>query len=99
MSGGKFDYWQHHINYIVESIEEIVNRQGEKKPASMFHYDFGKEPEFHETFSPEVDKKMREAISVLKRAYIYANRIDYFLSGDDCEESFLTRLKEELDEL
>ena len=32
-------------------------------------------------------------------AAIYAQRIDWLLSGDDGEESFKRRLKEELDEL
>lgn len=99
MSGGKFDYWQHHINYISESIKEVLNRQGEKKPASMFSYDFGNEPEFYEHFSPEVEAKLREAVAVLDKAYIYAHRIDWFLSGDDSEESFLERLDEDLKKL
>jgi len=34
---------------------------------------------------------------VLRKAAIYAQRIDWLLSGDDGEESFLERLKEELD--
>lgn len=96
MSGGKFDYWQHHINYISESIQSILNRQGEKKPASGY-YEF--EAEEFESFSPEVEAKLREAVAVLDKAYIYAHRIDWFLSGDDSEESFLERLDEDLKKL
>ena len=36
---------------------------------------------------------------ILKQAEIYAQRIDWLLSGDDGEESFHERLKEELEEL
>jgi len=36
---------------------------------------------------------------MLKKAQIYAQRIDYLISGDDGEESFRERLKEELDKL
>jgi hypothetical protein len=32
-------------------------------------------------------------------AAIYVQRIDWLMSGDDGEESFMRRLKEELDEL
>lgn len=99
MSGGKFDYWQHHINYIAESIQEVLDRQGERKPKSMFHYAFDDEPQYHAHFSPEVEARMREAVALLNRAYIYAHRIDWFLSGDDSEESFLERLNEELSNL
>jgi hypothetical protein len=42
-------------------------------------------------------KIMKDAINYLKTAYIYAQRIDWFLSGDDGEESLIKRLKDELD--
>lgn len=96
MSGGKFDYWQHHINYIAESIQSILDNQGKKKPASGF-YEF--ESQEFEVFSPEVEEKIREGLAIIRRAYIYAHRIDWFLSGDDGDENFLKRLEEELDRL
>jgi hypothetical protein len=57
------------------------------------------EEKYHETYSEEINKRMREGIEVLKKAYIYAHRIDYFLSGDDGEDSFIQRLDEELNKL
>lgn len=39
---------------------------------------------------------MREAIKALKIAHIYAQRVDWYLSGDDGEKSFLSRLEQEL---
>jgi hypothetical protein len=42
---------------------------------------------------------MRHAIEALKIAKIYAQRVDWYLSGDDGEESFLERLDKELDKL
>ena len=36
---------------------------------------------------------------LLKKATIYAQRIDWLVSGDDGEESFLSRLKEDLEQL
>lgn len=35
----------------------------------------------------------------MKQAEVYAQRIDWLLSGDDGEESFHERLKEDLDKL
>lgn len=42
---------------------------------------------------------MKKGLIALKVAAIYAQRIDWLLSGDDGEESFKRRLKEELDAL
>ena len=39
---------------------------------------------------------MREAIKQLKIAAVYAQRVDWLLSGDDGEESFIERLEENL---
>ena len=48
---------------------------------------------------PEVVEEFKKGLKILKTAAIYAQRIDWLLSGDDGEESFKERLKEELDEL
>ena len=46
-----------------------------------------------------VFEEFKKGLKILKTAAIYAQRIDWFLSGDDGEESFKRRLKEELEEL
>ena len=50
-------------------------------------------------YSPEVIEKFKEGVVILKKAYIYAQRIDWLVSGDDGEDSFLERLEGELGEL
>jgi hypothetical protein len=77
MSGGHFDYQQHRIRDIYESIEEYILK-------NKYEY------------SEETIKEFKQAVDVLKVAYIYAHRIDWLLSGDDGEESFRRRLKEGL---
>ena len=47
-------------------------------------------------YSPEVVARLQEGVRALKTAYVYAHRIDWLLSDDDGEESFLERLEEEL---
>lgn len=48
---------------------------------------------------PEIIEEFKKGLKILKMAYIYAQRIDWLLSGDDGEDSFKKRLKEELAEL
>ena len=104
MSGGHFDYKQYHINEIVDSIERELNNQGKEKPKCELYCDkeyYEKYPDekYYYTYSPIVQEKMKEAIRQLKIAAIYAQRIDWFLSGDDSEENFIKRLNEELNSI
>ena len=104
MSGGHFDYNQYRINDIADSIERELNRQGKEKPNDELYGDaeyFKKYPEerFYYTYPEIVQEKMKEAIKALKIAAIYAQRVDWFLSGDDGEESFIERLNDELNAL
>jgi hypothetical protein len=46
-----------------------------------------------------VIEKFKEGLEILRKAEIYAQRIDWLISGDDGEESFLERLKEDLGKL
>lgn len=54
-------------------------------------------------YGPEYSKrtlaKFRKAIEVLREAYVYAQRIDWLLCGDDGEDTFHERLKHDLDKL
>ena len=104
MSGGFFEYAQYKIDEMVDSIERELNRQGKLKSKDEFYGNedyYIKYPDemFYPTYSKEIQYKMNEAIKALKIAAVYVQRIDWFLSGDDGEESFLERLKEELNEL
>ena len=53
----------------------------------------------HEFEDPEILEEFKKGLKILKTAAIYAQRIDWLLFGDDGEQSFKERLKEELDEL
>jgi hypothetical protein len=109
MSGGAFNYNQYKIGYIIEEIEEVINDNGRekteeelKKIANWRDPDwYEKYPEdlFHYKYPDEVIDKMKEGIEVLKRAQIYAQRIDWLLSGDDGIETFFERLEEDLNNL
>ena len=47
-------------------------------------------------YPPEVLEKIKEGSDTLKKAEIYAQRIDWLISGDDGPETILKRLKEDL---
>lgn len=104
MSGGYFDYNQYRIGDIADSIECELNRQGKEKPkdelyADKEYYEKYPDEKYYSTYPEIVQEKMREAIKQLKIAAVYAQRVDWFLSGDDGEETFLKRLQEELNQL
>jgi len=89
MSGGAFDYAQYRIEDIACQIEERIASNDcddldEYQQVIGAHY------------KPETIAAFREGARLLRRAAIYAQRIDWLISGDDGEESFHKRLTEEL---
>jgi hypothetical protein len=101
MSGGHFDYQQYRINDIADSIEHELNNQGKEKPKDKLYCDdeyYKRYPDekYYYIYPPIVQEKMKEAIKQLRIAAIYAQRVDWFLSGDDGEENFIKRLEDEL---
>ena len=92
MSGGHFQYDQWKIGNIADEVEQLIltndseelDRWGDRKGA---HY------------SDETIEEFRKGLSILRLAHIYAQRIDWLLSGDDGDESFIRRLNDELRQL
>ena len=113
MSGGSFDYYQWHIDDIANSIENYIYGhfidEDRIEEYIKDHWLEDKEKEYilknkhtlpnSYEYSKETIKEFKKGLAILRKAYIYAQRIDWLLSGDDGEESFHERLKEELDNL
>jgi hypothetical protein len=104
MSGGHFDYVQHRLNNVADDIERLLEKQGKEKDknelySSREYYLEYPDEKYHYTYPQEVQDKMREAIKQIRIAEIYIQRVDYLVSGDDGEESFLERLEEDLSEI
>ena len=55
--------------------------------------------ECYREYTEETIQIFRDAVKVLRKAAIYANRIDWLLSGDDGEDNLKERLEKELKEL
>lgn len=88
MSGGRFDYLQYRFTEIVDAIEqEIRDNNAEPRPKDWF------EPN---NLREETIEEFKKGIDYIKKAQIYAQRIDWLLSGDDGEDTFHKRLSEDL---
>ena len=113
MSGGYYEYAQYHINDIANAIEEYINghsldeedindyiksRWLEDKEKEYIRKNKHTKPNSFD-YNKETIKELKKGLAILRKAYIYAQRIDWLLSGDDGEESFHKRLKKELDNL
>jgi len=109
MSGGRFNFNQYQIQEIAEKIQEYIDRNGKPLPKEELEYKarimpddwFDRYPEdkYYIKYEDEVIEEFKKGVECLNKAYIYAQRIDWLLSGDDGEEAFLRRLREELNEL
>jgi len=89
MSGGYFMYDQYRIDDICCEIEEII------KNNSNYSLDDWGDP-IGRGYSEETIAKFKEAVTILKKASVAAQRIDWLLSGDDGEDSFHERWDEEM---
>jgi hypothetical protein len=105
MSGGTFSYDQSRIRDIAETIESIILKNKVEKSAKDLKEEtwrdsdwYVKYPEdkLYYNYSDEVIEKFKEAVIKLKEAYVYAQRIDWLLSGNDGEDNFLIRLQKDL---
>ena len=108
MSGGAFEYSQYKIGYIADEVEQLIKKNGKEKTKEEMKDEGWRDPDwyekypedkFHYKYPDEVIEKFKEGLEILRKAEIYAQRIDWLISGDDGEESFLERLNEDLGKL
>jgi hypothetical protein len=100
MSGGHFDYAQYRISDIVNKIQEIIASNNlEIAEGNKPKDDWGFDEQSDYEYPPHIIEEFKNAVKYLKIAQVYAQRVDWLVSGDDGEESFITRLAEDLKEL
>ena len=110
MSGGHFDYNQYYIQEIINSLEDYIyghevedvedyieyycnwDNEEEKKYVRENRHSVPNIYGYNETTLSEFKK----GLELLKKAYVYVQRIDWLLSDDDGEETFHERLNKEL---
>jgi hypothetical protein len=87
MSGGFFDYSQYRITDIAEQIKEIIRDNEDGIAEECYIY------------SEKTIDEFRNAVYALRKAAVYAQRIDWLLCSDDGEETFHERLFEDLENI
>ena len=88
MSGGTFDYIQFRLTEVVERIKDLIKHNDEMVEGFVPYH-----------FEQKTLDEFETAIYKIKEAQVYMQRIDWLCAGDDGEETFHERLKEELDEI
>ena len=108
MSGGHWQYIQHRFTDVAEDIDELIEKNCKPKSEeelkeNCWHDDewYNKYPEdrYHYEYPPEAIEQFKKAADAVRIAQVYMQRMDWLLSGDDGEESFLIRIDEDLKKL
>ena len=94
MSGGYFEYSQYRMLSTIEELTVLIGDNGQNcdgEEANEYCCPYN--------YPPHIIKEFETGLELLKKAQIYVNRIDYLVSGDDGEESFISHLNEELEKV
>jgi len=92
MSGGHFNYDQYKIEQIARDVEQLII-DNDSKELNEYGDEKGR------AYSKETITEFKAAFNILQLAAIYAQRIDWLISGDDGENTFRERLERELKQL
>ena len=98
MSGGFFEYKQYALEDIKEKVEDVLNQVNTKPNlVDMLSEDFN-------LYNYVEDKEAfnlvcKTAMFYLDMSQVITQRLDWFLSGDDSEESFQKRMSEDMQEV
>lgn len=108
MSGGKWEYVQYRFTDVIDDLKRLIEKNGKEKTkqemkdegwSDPFWYDKYPEDRYHYRYPDEVIDEFKKAVDIMSRAQVYMHRVDWLLCGDDGDESFINRLKEDLDKL
>lgn len=84
MSGGHFDYVQYKIGQAADEVEQEILNNSVKD-------EWG----YSNDYSEETLAKFKECQKTLQKAAAMLQRVDWLISGDDGEETFHERWKED----
>ena len=108
MSGGHWNYLQYRLTDVAEDIDKLIEQNGKPKTEEELKEEtwrdedwYNKYPEdrYYYEYDEDVIEQFKKAAHAIRIAQIYMQRMDWLLSGDDGEESFLRRIDEDLKEL
>jgi len=104
MSGGRFGYLQSRLKWdVIDVIQKVIDNNNKEIPIKerlswndSEYYEKYPEEKLYSNYSDKTIQEFENGIDIVKKAYIYMQRIDWLLSGDDGEDTFHERLKEDL---
>jgi hypothetical protein len=108
MSGGHWDYLQYRFTDVAEDVKKLIENNGKEKTERELTEDSWRDSEwyekysddkFHYKYSDEIIEKFKEGLKHIELAHVYMQRLDWLLSGDDGDESFISRLEDDLKKL
>jgi hypothetical protein len=107
MSGGHWEYLQYRFTDVAEDIRKLIEQNGKEKTQEELKYSYVSEEwlekypddKFHYKYSDVMIEKFKEGLKHIELAQIYMQRLDWLLSGDDGDESFMSRLEDDLKKL
>ena len=89
--GDKHTIWEDQITGNIFEVTSYTHQEYEPDEDGNIPY--------YPDYTQETLQEFRRGIDLLKRASVYAQRIDWLISGDDGEDNFHKRLEEDLKEL
>lgn len=105
MSGGSMNYSFYHFDnaadYVQSELANIKLKYKEGVYLEKDEYYSAKHPDKDflkdgKTLTEAVMKRLEDALKCIRRASVYARRVEWFTSGDDGEASFCLRTDEDL---
>lgn len=107
MSGGRWEYNQYRLTDVIDDLKSLIEKNGKPKTKEEMEngwrdhdwYERYPKDKFHYEYPENVIEEFKNAIDIISKAQVYMHRVDWLLSGDDGEESFIKRLKQELKKL
>lgn len=89
MSGGYFDYYQFKMQDIKSEIDDLISNN-DNEELNDFGYTTGR------FYNKEVIDKFKEAAILVEAALEAIHRVDWLVSADDGEETFLEGWEEKV---
>ena len=108
MSGGHWDYIQYRFTDVIEDINSLIEKNGKEKTKEELKnegyrhpdwYEEYPEDKYHPEYPSDVIEEFKKGVDIIAKAQVYMQRMDWLLSGDDGNENFIKRLKDDLDKI
>ena len=89
MSGGHFNYAQYRMEDIATEIDRLIDDN-----KSLEENEYGEKLGYH--YPQIIIERFKETAHTIRQAQEMAQRVDWLVSGDDGEESFMSRWDNEV---